>query len=479
MKLKIALDRQAETPLNRQLYDAFTRLILSGSLKAGDKIPSTRDLSDELGISRPTVTACLDQLSQEGYVEIRPGSGTYVSPQLKEKALKSTVKPSAYYALSDYGEFVSKMPPSTLPDGEPDISFYCWRPALDQFPLAEWARVVGRHARDSDVTILDTSLHPEGTLELREALAGLVKRFRAVSCTPDQVIPVMGLNQGLDLVARLHLDASSNVVVEDPGFTPVAFKASGAKLISVSVDEQGLRTDKLPGAKWGQIDLTYLTPARQFPTGAVMPLSRRLEFLDWARREATLVLEDDYDSEYQSSGRPIPALMSLDKDQRVIYLGTLNQLMFPSLALGYLIVPPRLVSLYKRARGLSGEQLPPHMQVAVADFINEGHLDRHVKKLRSLYRSRRRVLVEELSKRFGDTVAIGPSTGGVFVLVRFKTHLTEEEIQERAGRAGVGLTSTKPFYARKTATPEFILGFGSLDETQIKEGIKKLASALT
>jgi GntR family transcriptional regulator/MocR family aminotransferase len=480
---KIVLERDSETPMHRQLYDALTKMIINGSIKAGDKFPPVRDFANMLGVSRPTVETCLFQLAQEGYVETRRSSGTYVSPQLDNAPLaklkNTSVKnrKASSYSLSEYGQFVSQLPPITVAEKEPEISFYCWRPALDQFPLAEWARVIGRHARASSVTMLDTNSNPQGSLELREALAELVKNFRGVVCDPEQIIPVFGLNQGLDLVARMHLNHGSNVVVEDPGFPPSIMKALGAKIIPVPVDDSGLRTDRLPPAE-KKVELAYVTPTRQFPTGGVLPLSRRLELLEWARTNNTIILEDDYDSEYHGTSRPIPALMSLDKEQRVIYLGTLNQLMFPSLALGYLIVPPQLVSVYRQARALMSEQLSPPVQAAVVDFINEGHLERHVKRLRVIYRSRRSVLVEELRKRFGEKVAIGPDKNGVFVLVEFNVGFSETEIMQRAARAGVGLTSSREFYLTKTKKTEFIMGIGSLSEDEIRKGVRKLAAAL-
>jgi len=480
---KIVLQRDSETPMHRQLYDALTKMIISGSLKAGEKLPPARDFASLLGVSRPTIETCLFQMAQEGYVETRRSSGTYISPQLGDAPLANLKSPpsknrkTSNYSLSDYGRFVSQLPTTEAAEKEPEISFYCWRPALDQFPLTEWARAIGRHARGASVTMLDTSSDSQGSLELRQALAGLVKRFRGVDCDPAQIIPVFGLNQGLDLVARMHLSQGSNVVVEEPGFPPTIMKALGAKITPVSVDQFGLRTDLLPPNSGA--DMAYVTPTRQFPTGGALPLSRRLELLEWAKTNNTLILEDDYDSEYHGTSRPIPALMTLDKDQRVVYLGTLNQLMFPSLALGYLIVPPQLVAAYKQARVLMSEQLSPPVQAAVVDFINEGHLERHVKRLRILYKSRRNVLVEELKKRFGEKVSIGPNKNGVFVLVEFHLNLSESEILNRASQAGIGLTSSRGFYQTKNRKTEFIMGVGSLNEEQIRKGIRKLAKVLT
>lgn len=487
MTFKIILDRESDTPLNRQLYDELSRMILDGRLEPGSRIPATRVLAEELGVSRPTVTACLEQLLQEGYIETRPGSGSYVSSSLskdtiewarKAKSRKASAASVADYELSEYGKFVAGLP-GPVPIEEPKYSFYCWRPALDQFPLAQWARVLGRLARNSSLEMLDTEHDPQGRLELRQALAKMVKRFRHVACHPDQIFPVMGLNQGLDLVARLHLDARSTVLVEEPGFRPAAFQACGAKIHPVPVDDEGMRIKRLPSrSAREQFDLAYLTPAHHFPTSAVMPLSRRLEFLHWAKENGTLVLEDDYDSEYQTSGQPIPALMSLDKDQRVIYLGTMNQTMFPSLGLGYLIVPPRLVPAYRKARALASDQISPPIQLAIAEFINSGYLERHVKRLRNLYRNRRQTLVRSLEKQFGENVSIGPHQRGVFVSVRFHPPLSEAEILGRALQAGVGITSTADFYIRKAPARQFILGIGSLTEKQIEEGVRRLARAL-
>lgn len=487
MKLKIELDRKSDTPLHRQLYDQMTGLILSGALEPGARIPASRTLAEDLSISRPTVIACLDQLVQEGYIETRPNAGSFVSSNLRQATLKRSAQKTtraktaqiADYELSTYGKFIQKEASAMQLGEEAEISFYCWRPALDQFPLTEWARVLARHTRASTVDMLDADYDPQGRLDLREALAQLVKRFRQVSCHPDQIFPVMGLDQGLDIVSRLHLDQGSGVVLEEPGFFPAAFEACGAQLFPVPVDADGLCIKSLPDKRGrGRFDLAYVTPAHQFPSGAVMPLARRLEFLQWASDCGTLVLEDDYDSEYQYSGQPIPALMSLDREQRVIYLGTLNQIMFPSLGFGYLIVPPRLVPLYRGARKLAGAQFSPQFQSALAEFINDGHLDRHVKRLRALYRSRRDFLIAALEKRFGDKVEIGGSQRGVFVSVTFSLGLSDDEIIERAFKAGVALTSAREFYKRRKPSGQFILGFGSLTEKEIEKGVRKLASAL-
>lgn len=490
----IKLNRRSAISLSSQLYEQLKELILSGSLKAGEQIPSTRELAGELKISRPTVTVCLEQLAKEGYVELRQGLGTFVLEQLKlqgthflvETAGRSTPskkKTSApeelRFPLSDYARFLQTQTLNDIQSAtEPEISFYCWRPALDQFPLTEWARLIGRHAREADVDSLDAHFEPAGCLELREAIADLVGKYRGVSCMPDQVIVTMGLNQALEIAARLHLMAGSTAVVENPGYHLVSslFQSQKAKLLAAPVDEQGLDVGFLQRLRQ-PVNLLYLTPSHQFPTGVTMPLARRLQLLDWAARNDTLLLEDDYDSEYQAVGKPTPALMSLDKTGRVIYVGTLNQLMFPALAVGYLIVPAPLAPIYVTARQLAGEQLPPFVQMAIAEFMNGGQLDRHIRKLRNLYGERRQVLIDSLIKQFGDKVTLSGTEAGVFVLASFQSRFSTKQIIERATKLGVGLTTTELFYQHLAPEGEFILGFGNLSATQIREGVRRLGRA--
>lgn len=496
MALKLKLNRRSKVDLSEQIYQSLKQLILDGALTAGERIPSSRELSSQLKISRPTVAVCLEQLQQEGYLELKHGSGTYVSSQMnvqvtlqksakKNGSLKRLDQDNAKPPdLSSYGKFLSQEYRSwnkqvQAAPNEPDIAFNFWRPALDQFPQTQWARILGRHARLSESERLDAPLDERGEVALRQAIADLVRRFRGVKCNCDQVIIVNGLSQAIDLVARLHLDAGALAVVEEPGYdrARLAFSALGARMHAAAVDEEGLNINGLPKGK-SAAKLIYITPSHQFPTGQTMSLKRRLELLAWANKHQTIILEDDYDSEYQKTGKPIPALMSLDKNESVVYAGTLNQLMFPALGLAYLVVPPRLVPPYRQARALAGAPLPPHLQNAIAQFINEGHLDRHIKRLRILYDQRRQVLLDELQARLPNQVSITGAESGVFVLARFQTKLSTAELVARAKKAGVGLVDTSVFYAGKPEKNEYILGFGNLNARQIKEGVRRLALIL-
>lgn len=483
MKLEIVVDSTSPVPLTQQVYEELRQLILSGKLQAGEKIPSSRALAEHLGISRPTVTEAFEQLLAEGYVQARHGSGTFVSKDLPDG--KKTVKSSRQrlssktprLQLSKYGRSIEARPatPRSLPECE--ISFYYGRPAFEEFPLGEWARSLWRHARLPDIRTMDYASDARGHASLRQAIAEFVHRHRGIECNAGQVLVAMGLQQALDLVTRLHVEPGDTVVVENPSYPGAwdTFTAHGGELLPVPVDESGLIVDRLPDAKTRECKLVYLTPSHQFPTGAVLSLARRLELLAWAARAGALIFEDDYDSEYRYEGRPIQALKALDQHGSVIYVGNFNQVMFPGLNLCYLILPEHLVELYESARWLAGEQLPVQVQAAVASFMQDGHLDRHIRRLRALYGERRQTLLDALSRHLGKRVSVSGDNAGVFVLARFTTKLSDRAIIEAASKTGVGLISTKDFYLGPAHGKEFILGYGNLTARQVEEGVRRLA----
>ncbi len=462
--------------LSDQIYGIFKKAIQQGQLQPGSKLPSTREISEKLGVSRPTVFVSIDQLAMEGYIEVRSGSGVYVREHLNFEQT-SAANTEIVAPLSRYAQFLQNSK-NCLREGaslpEPEISFYPWRPAFDQFPKTGWARQLGREGRNIDVPEMDLTKEPQGSRSLRKQISQLVSKYRGLECSEDQVILTMGLNNALDLVGRMHLETNSQVLVEDPGYhlARQIFGLTGAVVRPGPLDDEGML---LPRTKT-KIDLAYITPSHQFPTGITMSLKRRLEILAWSAENKTIIAEDDYDSEYQIGGKPVPALMSLDKNGLVLYVGTFNQLMFPGLSLGYLIVPPQLVELYVAAKGLSGEPLPQQLQNAVCDFIEQGELERHMRKLKSAYTERRNTLVEELSKVFGKRVEVSGQEAGVFILARFNSNLPEKEVQRRAARQDVGILSTSIFYQnqKKWTQGEFILGYGNLTPAQIRDGVQRL-----
>jgi GntR family transcriptional regulator/MocR family aminotransferase len=313
---------------------------------------------------------------------------------------------------------------------------------------------------------------------LREAIARYLGRSRDVRCKAGQIVIVNGSQQGLDLVARITLNAGDRAAVEDPGYLGArrAFQASGAVLQPVPLDQSGIEVDRLSRLK--NIRVVYVTPSHQFPAGQVLSLTRRLELLEWAKRNNAWIIEDDYDSEYRYEGKPIPTLQGLDESSSVIYVGTFSKVLYPALRIGYVVIPEKLVPVFARAKWLTDRQTPLLEQFALADFINEGYLERHIRKTRKLYNRRRQVLVEELQKAFGKKVKIHGGNAGMHILIRFNLKLTDSEIIRRADENQVNLLSARPYYLRNAPSGEFIFGYANVLESKIREGVHRLAKAI-
>ena len=378
----------------RQLYDKLRRAILDGRLRAGAKLPSTRGLAQELAIARNTVMGAYEQLLAEGYLEGKTGSGTYVARTLPEAVLNiSPVRPTASVTrnpgrLSRRGQTLA-----TNRLGiryiEPPRPFRPGTPAIDHFPFDLWSRLLAKYWRREPAGLLPYT-DPAGYEPLRAAIAEYISAARAVRCDPEQIIVVSGAQQALDLATRLLLDPGDEVWMEDPGYNGAraAFLGAGVKPVAVPIDNDGL--DVTMGEKLSpHARLAYVTPSHQYPTGVVMTLSRRLGLLRWAERKRRWILEDDYDSEFRYASRPVPSLQGLDKSGTVIYCGTFSKVLFPSLRLGYIVVPASLVDAFRGAKAVVDRHCPTVEQAVLAEFIAEGHLARHIRRMRMLYLSAR------------------------------------------------------------------------------------------
>jgi GntR family transcriptional regulator/MocR family aminotransferase len=354
------------------------------------------------------------------------------------------------------------------------------RPSFYDFPHETWCRILARRARRASVRQLDYG-PPAGRPELRHAIAEYLWRSRGVVCTPEQVIVVGGSQQALDLTARVLLDSGDTVVLEEPHYpgARLAFAASGARVISAPVDEEGIQIADLDDSN-GPLRLAYLTPAHQFPTGVLMPLQRRLELLAWADREDVLLFEDDYDSEFRYEGRPVESLQGLDRVGRVIYAGTFSKLMFPALRLGYLVLPKSLVAPFVAAKGTADTGSPTLEQLALADFIRAGHFERHLRRSRTRNAARRAAMVGALRQHMGDKIEISGANAGLHLLVWLRKvgARRESDLRRRAAKLGVGIYPVRPYYTTPPKRAGFILGYASLDEKEIREGIKRFAQAL-
>ncbi|MGH9800054.1 MAG: PLP-dependent aminotransferase family protein, partial [Blastocatellia bacterium] len=336
-----------------------------------------------------------------------------------------------------------------------------------------------RHCRTDRAGLLDYATDSRGDQKLRAAICNYLGRSRAVRCSVDQVIIINGSQQAIDLATKILIDRGDTVAVENPGYLGArrAFLAQGAKLVPIPVDENGIVVEKLESKAASQSKLIYVTPSHQFPTGAMLPLPRRLELLKWAERRGAVIIEDDYDSEFRYGSRPIPALQGLSDGGNVIYVGTFSKVLFPSLRIGYVVVPESLAHVFTRARWIADRQTPTLEQLALADFISEGHLERHLRRMRTLYDKRRQALIRALKFHFEDRVEVLGENAGMHLMAGLRTNFSDEEVVRRAAEVGVGLVSAKIYYLSDSRSGEFVFGYGGLSERRISEGIKRLAKA--
>jgi len=486
VELMISLDERSKAPLHRQIYGEIRHAILAGRIAPGQKIPSTRALAERLGISRATVTLGYDQLISEGYLETRHGSGTCISGQLPDDLSRPeqarTADPrkpvSRPLTLSPGGQALARMAFPRLAIDELPCDFRHGRPALEAFPMGIWNRLLARHARLGLRAMLDYDTDPRGFQPLREAIAEHLRQTRAVRCHASQVIITGGAQQALDLAVRVLTGFGDTVAMEDPGYPGAssAFQAHGLRILPLPVRAERVSFAPLQSVK--RCPLVYVTPSHQYPTGSVMPVARRLELLELCRRKGARILEDDYDSEFRYVGRPLPSLQGLDDHGCVLYAGTFSKSMFPALRVGYLVAPADVVEVLARARWAMDRQTPSLEQYALNDFIREGHLERHVRRMRVLYGRRREVLLEELARCFGDRAKVLGESAGLHVMVRFDTKLGEAELIRRAAARGVGLESTERCRIREKGAGEYLLRFGCLEEAAIREGVRRLGEAM-
>jgi GntR family transcriptional regulator / MocR family aminotransferase len=481
----VQLDSATGLPRYRQLYDGLRASILAGRLRAETRLPSTRALASELGISRNTVLNAYAQLLAEGYVEGAVGSGTYVARTLPDDVLHAPASASrvppgirAQRTLSRRGMRFGGMPP---PGGSVRVEVRAFRvgvPALDAFPYKQWGRLMGRRWHRLQQTLLSYG-DPAGYGPLREAIAAYLSAVRAMRCEAAQVIILSGSQQALDVTARMLLDEGDRVWVEDPGYLGArgAFMGAGAHVLPVVVDGEGL--DATAGARHGAPPrLVYVTPSHQYPLGAAMSLRRRLALLAWASQAAAWVVEDDYDSEYRYSGRPLAALQGLDSEGRVIYLGTFSKVLFPALRLGYMVVPPDLVDTFAAACALSHQHPPTIEQAVLADFIHEGHFARHIRRMRVLYAEQQAALVEAARRELAGLLDVRPAEAGMHLVGWLPAGIDDVTAAQRAAAHGVGVQPLSLYSIEPLQRAGLLLGYAAVDTRAIREAVHRLAQAL-
>jgi GntR family transcriptional regulator/MocR family aminotransferase len=486
--------RDRRTAAYRWLYDALRAAILDGRLRPGARLPGTRDLASLYGLSRGTIVSAFEQLKSEGYVDGSVGSGTYVSKVLPDDLLKAVrparaQPPASRPPKRRLSGYARRLPPPMELDLTRARAFRTDLPALDLFPTTLWAQLAAKRLRKLSMSHL-LGAEPMGHRPLRVAVADYLTASRGVKCDPEQVAVVSGVLDALDLAARLILDPGDRVCVEDPGYQGAAraFESVGARVCAVPLDEQGMTVPRTRDAR-----LVYTTPAHQFPLGMTMTLARRLELLEWARTSGALIFEDDYDSEYRYSGRPIPALQGLDAAGQVLFCGTFNKVLFPSLRLAYLVVPPDLAERFAAAISLTRRHGPLLDQAVLCDFITEGHFGRHLRRMRQIYAERLSVLMESARERLAGLLEISDVEAGLQTAAWLRGGIDGESAARAAAARGVEATPLSRYSrgcradisVRTNAdrsvcsTDEGLqLGFAAVDAREIRRGVRELAIAL-
>ncbi len=493
----ITLAPRAKAPLYRQAYDWFRQAILDGRLRPGQRVPSTRNLAADLKISRIPVMAAYEQLQAEGYFETFTGAGTCVAraiPDEISKAVPVAMSGASRHAAPPRASAQHVTPVTRKPSQAPRRisrratamqsapqswldtvgAFRVSLPALDHFPVEIWSKLVNRHSRRQPRSAMAYG-NAMGYLPFREAVAEYLGAMRAVRCDASQILVTTGSQQALQLSAQVLLDEGDRVWIEEPGYHGArhALMTAGAQLVPVPVDREGLQVQegirRAPRAR-----AVYITPSHQYPLGVTMSAARRMLLLQWAARAGAWIIEDDYDSEYRFGARPIAALQGLDSNDRVIYAGTFNKVVFPSLRLGYAVVPRDLVPAFSTARDATDVFSSTLYQAVMTDFIRDGHFARHIRRMRILYGQRRQALVDAIAEILPGKLEVVGAEAGMHLVALLPRGVSDVAVAKKAAKLGVSAQPLSSCYAKPPARGGLILGYGGIDARQIEEGLRKL-----
>ncbi len=464
--LELGIDRSDSEPFQSQIARQLRELVLSGRLKPSTKLPSSRALSEQLGVARATVVDAYEQLLGEGYLETRMGSGTAVAAELPETLL----------AL---GKGKSPTPSmAARQKREPARPFRAGLVDWEHFPHDDWGRILGRYWRNPPITLLEHN-DPFGWLPLRKAIATHLFDWRGIACDAEQVIMTAGGSDAFDLVRRSVFSPGDRLWLEDPGY-PTArrvFALGGVTVEAVAIDAEGLIVSEAirqhAGAKGA-----FVTPARQYPTGVTMPLTRRLELLAWAKEANAIIIEDDYDSEYRYVGRPLPALMSLDRDARVIYSGTFSKVFSPIIRLGFIVVPRPLIDTFRHERTVFGAPPSLLVQPALAQFMEDGQFAVHIRRMRRLYSTRRDALIKALSPAAPALFTLDAPPSGLMLLLRFPANADDAALQAALLHEGIETQTLSSHCAGEALEQGLLLSFAGFHEDDLQKAAERLVAVL-
>jgi GntR family transcriptional regulator / MocR family aminotransferase len=478
----LTIDREASPPLYRQIYEGYRAAIVGGALRPGQRVPSTRGLAAELGVSRIPVLSAYAQLLAEGYFQTRVGRGTAVSLSLPDQGvLPGVPSPRVRTAVRSLGPVAEPLLLPNLIENAPWQrgwgAFAVGQVAFEEFPFRVWNSLVTRHCRNASTRYLDYG-NPMGLKDLREAIAIFLRTARGVCCEAEQIMIVSGSQQALDICARALLKAGSRVWMEEPGyrFARRVFALNDCRIVPVPVDHEGLNVE-VGIKRCFDARAALVTPSHQYPLGFTMTASRRLQLLDWAEHSRSWILEDDYDSDYRYENMPISSLQGLDGKDRVLYIGTFSKVLFPSLRLGYLVIPGELVEHFQAVRLAMDIGPAIFSQAVLADFIREGHFSRHIRRMRLLYRERRNALLNNLHSALGPAFESTGQQAGMHLCI-ILDGICDREIAERATHANLWLVPLSASYAGEPARQGFILGFGSTAAEKMSDAVLKFRSLL-
>lgn len=480
--LGISLQRDGGESFIRQLYTQLRALILSGQLSPGQRLPSTRILADEIGISRHTTTAAYEQLQAEGYIVSAVGSGSRVSEYLPEGMLNAYAAPpiaamGGEIATSRRSRDVEALGGdggTWLPAFSPGM------PAIDRFPFAAWSKLLAEEWRRPGLGALPHD--PGGHWPFRENIANYVRSARGVICDADQVIVVSGNREGTELAARVLLDPGEAAIVEDPGYpgTRSSLAAAGITAVPLRVDDDGLVTSEL-GERHAAARMLCTAPSHHYPLGGTTSLARRLELLEWSRARSCWIVEDDYDSEFRYSERPLPSLQSLDRDSKVIYVGTFSKTLFPSLRIGYVIVPKRLIEPFVKMKVASTGPTSMLSQRAISRFMESDQYYRHIRAMRKLYAGRRAALIDKITRRLPELVIPAQQNAGLFLATFFGDTLRQASdvaVAHQARALGIHVEPLSGLYMAEAPVSGLVFGFGALDEEAMIQPLARLKNIL-
>jgi GntR family transcriptional regulator/MocR family aminotransferase len=482
--------------LHGQLYARLREAILSGALRPGQRLSSSRALAAQEGLARNTVLSAYSRLEAEGYVKAFRGSGHYVSPLLPAAAATGRAQPvrtrePGSGSVSKATGLPVREPrhdfsfvPTSLRQAIPSVPFRVNYPALDQFPLDTWLRLQARLVREAASAGAQGSLlgetEAQGEAELRQAIAEHVAIARGVQCRADDIVITAGAQHALDLLLRVLTAPGDYVGLEDPCYPGAlsAARASGLQVVALAVDDQGASLPPDGRSVADGPSVLIVCPSRQFPMGVTMSLPRRLSLIDWARRHSAWVIEDDYDSEYRFEGRPIPSLQGLDGGQHVIYVGTYSKVLFPSLRVGFIVAPRSLLGPLVAARAVAGRHGSALEQRVLARFIADGHLARHVRRMRALYQDRQSALLEACQRQLGQAVSVAAAESGLQTLAWLDPALDDQRIAARAREQGIELAPLSRFRLNACHPPALLLGFGGFAPEALRRGVDVLSKLL-